>query len=318
MKIKNFIFITVGLALYACTNETTIESNENQDIPILTNYIYTSYDVSNVPNTVTASTIYEIENNKIISASGTNEITSAQHSTVYDYLDDKINEILTYRNGELSESKSFAYDGNGNLISYIITSIDSSDQSMQFNRHDFTHTTDTIFSTWMNSVNGIDYDTLILESKIVLDDNNNRTYYESFSEINNITKFRIDTYDSNQNLLTESIFSRFDDGSEFLEFENNYVANSFENIFNRINEATYTRKNMMLLYHLQSGAINNVNAKSISRNTLINFNSTWGNSFAQFEISNTQGDNNLIIESDFETIIEGNVFARFSQEYIFQ
>nr|WP_321231895.1 hypothetical protein [uncultured Psychroserpens sp.] len=317
---KSIIILNAFFALicFACSSNDSIDNQDiNGNEPSLSNYIYKTYNVTNTPNTVIDSTNYNISDHKIISSSSLNLETLSQQSSNYTYVNGKIGEIRSFSNGVLSRIQSFTYNANDNLVEYLSESVDANGSSSNFQRHTFTHTTDTIFSSWERSNDGLNFDTSVSDFKIVLDGNDNRTYLETYSYLNNDTQFEVSTYDANSNILNESKYLIFNNGNELL-FENNYTTNTSENYFNTINEDTFTRKNVMLLYHLQSGAVNNINAKSISTNTLNTFDSTWGNSFADFEISNTIDTNNKTLSSDFKTIISGDVISRFSQEYIFQ
>ncbi len=320
MKTSPYFIVTFfALICFACsTDDSIIEQNTNGNQPSVVNYIYKTYNVSNTPNTVKDSTNYMISDNKIISSSGLNLETLLQHASNYSYVNGKINEIQSFNNGILSRIQSFTYDANDDLVEYQSEYIDSNDSSSSFERHLFTHTADTIYSSWTRSDDGINFDTSVSDFKIVLDVNTNRTYLETYSYLNDDTQFEVNTYDVNSNILNESKYIVLDNGNEFLSFENNYTTTTSENLFNSINEATFTRKNLMILYHLQSAAVNSVNAKSISKNALNTFESTWGNSFADFEIINMTDDNNNTTSSDFKTIISGDVIARFSQEFIFE
>jgi hypothetical protein len=311
-KIVSIIYVL--LLLFSCSNDDNI-SNLPQNEPVLTNYIYKRYNTSNEPNTVIDSTNYVINNNKIISHSGLNTLTQSQYLSNYNYTNGKITNIESYNETTLTRIQSFTYNTNGNLVEYLSESIDTENQSSYFNKHLFTHNTDTIFSTWSISNDGVNFSPKI-DSKIVLDENNNRTYYEAYDYINDDTQFIESLYDFNSNIIKESYYTIINN-SNMLSFENTYLTTTNENYLNTINEATYGRKTYMLTYHLLPNAVNNINAKSITKNMLTEFNSTWGNSFATFDISNNIDDANLSLLSDFKTIIAGAVFNRFSQEYIF-
>ena len=318
MKNRYYTYLVFILVFCSCSDDTANDLENNTSTPVLTNYIYTAYDVSNTPNTPTTSTTYNIDDNKIMSAVGTNTITSTQHNSSYSYINGHLDEIRSFSNNVLSRIQSFTYNANNDLVTYISESIDTEDQTSNFERHLFIHTADTIFASWTRSDDGITFDTNVSDFKIVLDANDNRTYLETYSYLNDDTTFEISTYDSNSNLVNESKYLILNNGNEVLSFENNYGSTVSENLFTRINEATYTRKTMMLLYHLQSNALNNINAKGISKNTLASFESTWGNGFAQYEILNILDDNDYTLSSDFKTIIQGEVFARFTQEFILE
>ncbi|MDG5490117.1 hypothetical protein [Psychroserpens sp. SPM9] len=318
MKTSIYTLISISIFTLSCLSCSSDDPEVAANEPRLTNYIYKTYNVSNTPNTVLDSTNYSIEDNKIVSASGLNLETSFQRNSTYTYLDDKIDKIQSFSNGLLTRVQSFTYDANDDLIAYLSESIDTDNQSSSFEKHEFTHTTDTIFSSTTRSSDGINFDTNVSEAKIVLDANNNRTYYEMYSHFNEETTFEINTYDANSNLINEAKYLILDNGNEVLSFENNVATNNSENLFYSINETTFTRKNLMLLYHLQSNAVNTINGKSITPNAIITFASTWGNSFATFEILNTTNDTGLTIYSDFKTTIAGNLISRFSQDYSIQ
>jgi len=317
-KYISVITIFFALVTWSCSNDNIEEPDMTDNELSLTNYIYTTFNVTSTPNTAIASTNYAIENDKIISASGTNFTTSTQRDLEYYYSNDRIDSILTYTDGSLSRTQTYMYHTNGDLKTYLSESVVADNEPLSIDRHTYTHTTDTIYSTWMSGENGADPGTFVLASKIVLDNNNNRTYYESYSPSNQLTKSWVGNFDANQNLQNESFYSSPEDSFTELLFENSYTTSGSENIFNRINEATYTRKNMMLLYHLQPGAVNSINAKSVSKDALVTFDSTWGNSFANYEILNTSDDMDNIISSDYKTIVAGEVLSRFTQDYIFQ
>ncbi|MBF8148490.1 hypothetical protein ITJ86_01190 [Winogradskyella sp. F6397] len=314
MKKSVLIIILFALISFSCSNESINEPEmpENE----LTNYIYKTYNVSNTPNTVIDSTNYQIDNDRITSSSGLNLETLTQLTSNYNYANNRINEIQSFSNGLLTRIQSFTYN-DGDLVEYLSESINSQGQSSSFQKHVFTHTTDTIFSSWTQSDDGVNFDINVSDFKIVIDGNDNRTYFEAYDYFNDEIKFEISTYNANSSIINESKYMRLDNGNDVLSFENNYTSTSSENLFNRINEATFTRRNLMLLYHLQPNAVNNINAKNISKNALMTFESSFGNSFADFEILNTTDDVNNIILSDFKTVISGNVFTRFSQEFIF-
>lgn len=317
MKNIFFIYLSIFLIFSSCSNEVLDEGLIIDNQVALSDYIFKTFNVSNTPNTVIDSINFQIENNRIINSTGMNLETLNQNSSSYIYTNDRISEIESFTNGVLSRVQSYTYDTNGNLTEFLSEVINSNNQGSSFNKHTFNHTSDTIFSSWRRSSNGTDFNINITDSKIVLDANENRVYYEEFDYLNNEIKSETNSYDNNSNSVNDSKYININ-GNTILLFENNYTTSSSENLLNRINEATYTRKNMMLLYHLQSDAINSINARNISKNILTTFSSTFGNSFVDFEILNTTDDNNLTTLSDFRSIVSGNLFTRFTQEFIFQ
>jgi hypothetical protein len=318
MKNTFLFYFVLSLTFLSCSNESIDDQDINNTEVSLTNYIYKTYNVSNAPNTIIDSANYLINANKIISSSGLNLETLTQLTSNYNYLDGKIDNIKSFSNGALIRIQSFSYNTNNDLVEYLTESINTQNQNSSFQKHSFNHTTDTIFSSWTRSADGVNFDEEVSDFKIVLDDNVNRTYIETYSHLNDAITFEINSYDASNNIINESKYLRLDNGNDVLSFENNYTTNSSENLFNRINEATYTRKTLMLLHHLQSNAINNINAKRISGNVLTNYQSTWGNSFADFEISNIMDDTGTTLFSEFKTTIGGDLLSRFTQEYIFQ
>jgi len=315
MKLSKFIALVIFISLTSCSNESI---DNNSESIILTNYIYKNYNVTNTPNTVIDSTNYQIVDNKIISSSSLNIETLIERTSTYSYSDSKIEEIQSFIEGSLNRSQSYSYNTNGDLIEYLTVAFNTDSQPSNYEKHTFNHTNDTIFSSWKRSDDGINYNINVSDSKIVLNNNSNRTYFEAYDYFNNETNIEVNNYDTNFNITNDSKYLRMENGNDTLSFENSYTYNSSLNLFNLINEATFTRKNLMLLYHLQPNAVNNINAKSISRNNLATFESTWGNSIANFEITNTTDENNNGLFSDYKTIIAGNTFARFTQEYIFE
>jgi hypothetical protein len=81
-------------------------------------------------------------------------------------------------------------------------------------------------------------------------------------------------------------------------------------------EKTYGRKTLMLLYHLQTNAINNINLRTISTNTIETYVTTFDLQ-TQFEINNTSLSNNFVNGSDYKTLYAGSTFSRFSLEFYF-
>ncbi|MFP4845216.1 hypothetical protein [Winogradskyella sp. PE311] len=316
-KSSLIIIIFFTLVSFSCSKDNNDEPIFIDDVSLLTNYIYKTYNVSNSPNTVIDSTNFMISDNKIISSSGLNLETLSEKTSNYSYLNGKIDKIQSFSNGTLTRIQSFGYNTNEELTEYLIENINTNDASSSFERHTFTHTTDTIFSSWTRSNDGITFDEQVSDFKIVLVENNNRTYLETYSYLNDDTQYEISTYEGSFNILNESKYLILNNGNEVLSFENNYTTSNAVNYYNRILSNTYSRKNLMLLYHLQPSAINNINAKSISGYRLDTYESTWGNSFAEFEISTVPNNDNINVFTNFKTIISGNLFSRFSQEFIF-
>lgn len=317
---KNILFTSLFLSLMltSCSNESIDDTEENNDAITITNYIYKTYNVSNAPNTIIDSTNYLISNNRILSSSSINLETLDQQTSIYSYFDNRIDGIQSFRNGTLNRIQSYTYNANSDLIEYLSESINTSNQASSFEKHTFNHTTDTIFSSWKRSNDGINFNTNVTESKTVIDANNNRTYFEEYDYFNDETDYHINSYDSNNNMLSDRSFLFLSDGSTQPLIENNHTFSSNINLYNLINEKTFSRKNLMVLYHLQSTAINNFNAKSVSPNALDTFTSSASGNIISFEIANRVDSNNLAITSEFRTLASGQLFSRFLQEFLIE
>ena len=317
IKIKMAFLITIisNFIIVSCSNDN-IDLIDTQNSPTLTNYIFKTYNITNTPNTTIDSLNYKIENNRILNISGINFETSDVLTSNYSYSNNQLTNVHSFVNNILNKTETFSYNSNGDLIEYISESI-SNNQISTLNKLIFNHTLDTIFSTLEYSNDGLSF-TNISNFKIILDGNNNRTFFEEYNYFNDEIKQEINEYDENLNVVNESHYLLAENAPNTLSFQNNYTYNTSTNLFYTINERTYTRKNLMLLFHLQSDAVNEINVKSISRNNIITFQSTWGNSFVNFDITNTTNQNNITILSDYKTIINDNVLSRFSQEYLLE
>lgn len=317
MKNLNLVYVICSaLIFFNCSTDN--EPIENTNAPNITNYIFKTYNVSITPDTVIDSTNYVIDNNRIISSSSLNFSTNVSRSSEYTYVSNRISQVRSYTDGVLTRIQDYAYNNGGDLIEYLNESIDAATLTSSYDRHRFTHTPDTIFSTWDRSFDGINFDFLISNFKIVLNANDNRTYLEEEDIINDKVRKFTSIYDVNNNLLEETsiIITNTDVVIPNVDFSHTFSTGI--NSFYVINEATYTHKNLMLLYHLQGNAINNINVKSITPNTLESFESSFAPDLFNFEINNTLDTNNNAIFSDYRTIASGSLFTRFTQEFILQ
>lgn len=313
-NIKQFLIYLLFIITSSCTSEIeTLENSNNTNN--LVNYIYKTYNTNN--GQVLDSINFLIQENKILSSIKHNSLTSNIYKTTYHYQNENLIEIKSYLNNSLDVITTFSYDFNGNLTQYLKENINTINQNSQFTKHDFIHNIDTIFSTTKFSLDGVNFSNSQSEYKIVIDNDNNRIYFEDKDNINNETTYKISTYDANNNLELEEEYLSLENQENTLNYYLNHNYNSGSNLFYKVNKNTYSKKTLMLLYHLQSNAINNINSKSISPNTLSQFSTSFGNSAFNFQINNTTNNDNQTIFSDFKTLISNELISHFSQEFIF-
>ncbi|WP_299892065.1 hypothetical protein [uncultured Lacinutrix sp.] len=313
LKIITSCFILI--ILNACSNDNELLET-NKPSPILTNYIYKSYNINT--GLIIDSINYIIQGDKIISLTKYSTTNSDIALSTFNYQNNKLSETRSYTNDVLTGITTYSYNNEGSLTQYLREHINTSNQDSQFVRHLFEHNTDTIFSTISTSSDGITYESPTSAFKIVLDDNDNRIYFEDNDYLNNEITYRISTYDSNNNLLNENDFTKLENQDDILNISFNNSFNSAINLFYRINNATYGKKTLMQLYHLQSASINNFNAKNVSPNSLESFSTSFGNGFFSFQFENNVDTNNLTVYSDFKTFANNALFGHFSQEFILE
>lgn len=311
-------FAVLAFALFSsCSNDDFVPEPEITTPIALKNYIFKRYDVTTSPNTVIDSINFQLENNRIASSSGESQrtVNAMSSESTFTYLGNTLTTIRSFRNGAPVRNASFTYDSNGNLTSFISESINTAEQVSFYNRHLFTHTQDTIFAQWEQSDDGVNFDTSVLDIKIVLDQNNNRIYFEAFDHINGESRSIHSTYDTNNNLISE-ISTISQGGVTVPGLTSTYTYENKTNPFAIISEATYGRKTLMLLYHAQSDNLNGFNARSISPFAMQTFSSSFSDSIS-FEIQHIfSSDHNIVSISDFRTVINHeNLFNRFTQEY---
>lgn len=315
---KNLKFLSsilVASILFSCSSEETIQET-NPEV-IISSYVQKNYNVSNSPNTIFSSINYEVVNNKIVSSVSSNANNATTSNAIYSYSGNKLSSISGYQNNSLTNKQNFVYDANLELIEYRQESYNSSNQITAIQKHSFIHTPDTIFSQWNRSTNnGLSY-TNIANFKIVLDQNQNRTYFEEHDLINNEKNYVIHNYDASGNVIYEENFLVVPTGGQVSLLLNSASYSSNLNPLTLILEKTYGRKMLMMLYHLQTGAINNINLRTLSPNTINTYSTTFDNQI-QFQINNTNLQNNYATICDYKTIISGNDFARFSLEFNFE
>lgn len=311
---KNLILsLFISYLAISCSTEEIIPDIDNSNISVAT-IMRKNYNTTT--NTVISSTNFEIVNNKITKATDLNLINSQETISNYTYQSNIITNIITQRNGVLLSEQKFIYDSSNKIIEYKHDSFNSTGQIINSNKHVFNRIQDTIYSTWTRSTNNSSNFSPILSSKIVLDSNNNRTFIEKYDHLNNEYQKIITSYDSNNNIVSENHFTLFQNGNYINTLSNTYTYESAINPLSYIYTNTLGKETAMLLYHLQSNAINEVNVKSISPNSINSFISTFDTN-SSFTILNTSNSNNHTFLSDYKTLVSNSVFTRFTYEFSF-
>lgn len=314
MKTKNYCLVLLfSFLIFSCSEEEIIGDQENQIA--ISHYIQKNYDLSgNVIRTIE----YELAENKIVSSVSTVLATSQTANSVYTYSNGKLSSISNYTNGSMTAQSNYLYNSSDDLIEMRQNSFDASNQIVTIQKHTFTHTADTIFSQWNRSTNGGATYSTIANLKIVLDQNNNRTFFENQTIANENIDRVVSTYDSNNNLINEQYINVFPDGTTAVYPTNVYTYTNQVNPLAIAIEATYGRKTFMMLYHLQTSAINNINARNSTPNSMETFSTDLGDGTITFGIENTPFDVNYTKISDYKTFNSGSLFTRFSLEYFFE
>lgn len=315
MKSTNyFSLLFLVVLISSCSNEDT--NDQNQDNPIaISHYVQKNYDLS---GNVIRTTEYTLENNKIVNSLSTVLATSQTANSVYAYSNDKLASISNYSNGSLTSQSNYQYNSNNDLVEMRQNSYNAANQITTIQKHTFTHTSDTIFSQWNRSTDGGATFSIITNLKIVLDQNNNRIFFEDNSIANENIDRVISTYDSNNNLINEQYVNVFPDGITSTYPTNIYTYTNQINPLSMVIEATYGRKTFMMLYHLQTNALNNINARNCTPNSMQSFSTDLGDGTITFEIENTPFDANYTKVSDYKTFNSGTLYTRFSLEYFFE
>lgn len=311
---KNLLFVLlISLLVISCNNDDVNFVNDDQEISVAT-IIRKNYNITT--SAIISQINYEVVDNKITRAVSVNIVNSQQTTSNYLYLNNKLVKISTERNGVLISEQKYIYDSSNKIIEYKNDSFSSSGQLVNSDKHVFNRIQDTVYSVWTRSINNSNDYSPIMSSKIVLDQNMNRTYIEKYDHLNNEYKKIITTYDTNNNILNENHFRLFENGTYVNTLTNTYTYGSSINTLSFIYNNTFSKETLMLLYHLQSDAINDINVKSIVPNAIASFISTFDPSIT-FEISNEFNTSNYIFLSDYKTLVSNSLFSRFTYEYSF-
>lgn len=299
---KLLLTFLIIFMISACSSDDNISSvDSGLKITKAINKVYTFYDSNYVLGEIailTDSIEVILNNNKIVSYSGLSNINDLQKTINGNitYSSNKIFRTEGFENNELSTSSEYIYDNSGELIERKSNEWESVSQKFYYEKSDFTHTTDTIFSNHYNSSDGIDYN-LIGSSKTVLDNNNNRVYYES-----NGGGTIIETYDSNNNMLSSNVYG----GTVY-----NYT---YSNVFNTqalINNNTYGKKIQSMIFGEGS-----LSVMGISTNTHVSTSQEGLN--VSMEVETIANQNNYSTKTVLVELSGGNPVRKTITEYLFE
>ncbi|WP_460217930.1 hypothetical protein [Psychroserpens sp. MEBiC05023] len=322
MKTFPFIISFFALFCFSCSSDDT-QTPPTEPTPNLTQFVYEHYNTANDPNTINFRKTYTVENNKIVTATHESLETGYQTNRVYEYSNNgKITGISKFNEGQLIEQKLFTYDNDGNLIEYLREISSSPNSQAVYYRQHFTHTQDTIYGVVSHSTDGINFN-ISYTSSIVLDNNLNKTFLEERHTIDTPTKRYINTFDSNNNIMTSTVYEYdvLNDDGFFNTLSNTYSYDTGINTLGLIYEATFGRQVLMLSnQHIDnSTGLNYYNSKYTTTNTLIAFESTFfGNGNFEPVFSNDYNDSNYSIFSDYKLNVDNNLFTRFTYEFMFE
>ena len=301
-NLKLLLTFLIGFMISACSSDDNISTVDSSlKITKITNKVYTFYDSNYTLGEsaiLTDSVEVILNNNKVVSYSGLSNMNDVQKTINGNitYSNNKISQTEQFENNELSTSSEYIYDNSGELIKRKSNEWESSDQKFYYEKSDFTHTTDTIFSNHYDSSDGIDYN-LISSSKTVLDNNNNRVYYESCGG-----STIIETYDSNNNMLSSNIYG----GTVY-----NYTYSNVLNTKALINNNTYGKKIQSMIFGEGS-----LSVMGISTNTHVSTSQEGLN--ISMEVETIANQNNYSTKTILVELSVGNPVRKAITEYLFE
>lgn len=269
-----------------------------------------TFKTLNNDNSTRDSVYYELQNNRIISTSGVFNTTQRTTHTNYTYEDGRLIETITFSNGELIAKSTFQYEGD-NLTEAISQA--ETQTGFSYRKWTYEHTSDTIYVKNVIGTDGINFDRKLADSKIVLDENDNRVYFEEYDHLNDDTQVVIMEYDERNNPTTETRYTLYEHGLQFA-FAANSTHDNTRNTFYDIREATYGRKTLMLLYHVYASPLNSVNSRHISPNIVDSYTTTLETHTYDFQ-NHFDGQGQLAVNT-FKMWIYGDLFKQNVTEYI--
>ena len=308
---KNLFFFLALLLITGCSKSEINDSKSINNQIFVTSIIRKNYNLS---NSVIRTQTTNVVNNKIQNTTITFPASSQTSVSTYNYLNNRISTIESFFNAILTTKTYFIYDASNKLIEYRTESFNNSGQIQSVNKHIFYRMQNIVYSNWTRSINSQSF-VSISNAEIMLDQNLNRINFKEHDIVNNEQKKIVTVYDNNNNILTEEYFSLNSSG-----LYNSYLINSYSygtaiNTLAFINLQSIGKENIMLLYHLNSNAINEVNVKSFSPNVINTFISTFDDNII-FNIINQVDSNNYSRFSEYNCYNANNFISKFSFEFI--
>jgi len=304
---KKLSLLSLLCFVLACETEESTPPDAN-DLTIV-GYAYKTF---NADNNVTDSTFYELDNNRIVSASGLNLLSQQTNSATYSYQSDKIAEVTNFRNGQMTSIRTFSYAGD-DLSEMLLET--QTQNGATYQKWTFDHSAAvTVFLTHSSSSNGINFDNALNDSKVILDGNDNRVYFENFNHANQEITAVSMSFDGDDNPVSENYMSYLN-GSFVSTLTLSGTHDGTVNSLYEIRASTYGKKTLMLLYHLQTNAVNQINARTISPNNIDSFATTLNGDFS-FEITNQIGQGGFSEMNQFKSYAGSTLLMHFETEFL--
>jgi hypothetical protein len=298
-NLKNLLLSFFTLAFISCSsdNDTT-----NIDLETDVNISHFIYKAISPDNSSFSSTTYQLENNRIVSATS----DQSQETSEYQYNNDKISSISNYNSGVLQSKRFYVYE-NDNLVEYRIENYNPT-EIYKVTKHNFTHTNDTIYLETTRTQDGANYESYFTGKMKLI--SNGRTYFEQ--TYGNETDIVTMVYEANNNPATE-----IRNEANGILTTNQMTYDSTLSSYAMIMKSTYSRKTLLMLYHLQSTAINNINPKILAKNNITGFQSSWGDGNISFEIINDINANNFNNKTIYNCYSNNELISKFQYEFYF-
>lgn len=310
MKKQLFLLFTSVILFSSCSND----DNQAESIVSVSSMVRKSYNTTT--GETLATTVYEISDNKIQSTHSSSSVTSDISNSVYTYSGDRLSSIENSRNGIVTSKNYLLYNSANKLVEYRTEVLNPGGAITLINKQTFAHTPNGITSQWTRSNDNGTTFSLISSTQITLDSNDNQTFLEDYDNINNETNQIKKIYDSNNNIVTEEFYN-VENNNPILAMTNTVTYNTHKNTLSFVMEKTYGRDVLMLLYPYAGGAINNIDVKSYSPNSLNTFSTTFGEGLVTFSITNTANANNYTEFDEFQCFNENVLISKFTYEYNF-
>uniref|UniRef100_UPI00404955F0 hypothetical protein n=2 Tax=Flavobacterium sp. TaxID=239 RepID=UPI00404955F0 len=308
---KKVTLLLLSFIVLSCSNDDNSNPPSAEEDVVINGYSHKIFNAAT--GNLNFVTNYTLENGKLSAFEKLNSSNDVINTGNYSYTNNKISEINRYSLGVLNFKENYNYV-NDDLVEILRETYASNGTDYQ--KISYNHTADTIFVTHTKSLDGINYDTLLMESKIVLDANDNRIYYESLDYFDMGTDINLMSYDANNNPISE-VFQTKIGTTIVTNFTNTISYSNDLNSLYQILSDTYSKKTLMMTYQFQSLAINEINPKFLAVNNINTFNSTFS-SDVSFQVSTVVNTNNYTQSATFKSFLNTGLFTHFELEYYFE